>query len=467
MHVELQLLSRIIRTGQLPEVIEYGIQEGDFRTTEGRGLYQHLSGYWRNLETSGAVPGANCFKNLYPGFEFCDDEAMTLDALCTEVRRQHMRVGTRELMTEVNDLLDSDPATALAKLRDGAQQYCSMGMRSHDLRISDAAAAMRSRYERSESGQDVCVLRWPWEPFNDATQGIQDDDYVVFYGRPKSKKTFVMGEFIASAYDQDKLVLAYTKEMPAWQLHRRCVTSIGRFPFDELRLGRLSPELRQEFFYLTEMLEVRSRATHGRHDIIAISGKDAPSGCDSIGWLRGKVEKYKPDVVFIDGLYLMAADSKTRKDEERVKQISRAARQLVLDTHTPIIATMQANRAAAKNADAELDEIAYSDAIGQDATCAIRVINENTSPPTIVLKVAGSREFNLDGIRIGGTPCTDFAFREKLNDRDVARAIKHDTPDGKPANDGKHKPITRNPSNKSEHKKVEEKLMKDQMATVR
>jgi hypothetical protein len=175
-------------------------------------------------------------------------------------------------------------------------------------------------------------------------------------------------------------------------------------------------------------------------------------------WLRGKIEKYKPDAVFIDGLYLMSADRKTGKDHERVMQISRAARQTVLDTHIPLIATMQANRQASKNGDAELDEIAYSDAIGQDATCAIRSINEKGSPPTIALVLAGSREFELNGIRIGGMPYSDLSFKEAMTDKEVAKAKAKDADEEEKKKKDEPKPIRTPVSSKDHTKTLDDQL---------
>lgn len=449
MHVEQQLLSRIIRTGQLAEVQDWGILDEDFTTTEGKGIYQHLQGYWQSVETSGAVQGPHSFLNLYPGFQFCDDDSMTLPALCTEVRRNYVRLATNALMVEAQDQLQRDPMSALNFLSEGVSRYMSLGMKQVDERISNGASDLRHRYERAESGIGTCALKWPWPPLNEATMGIQEDDYIVIYGRPKSKKSFVLGSVIADAYDQRKCALVYTKEMPAWQLNRRVAAAIGRLPFDGVRLGRLPPDLRRLYFDILEELDEASRASFGRRDIITVSGKDAPAGQDSISWLRGKVNKYKPDIIFIDGLYLMASDRKVGKDEERVRMISRAARQLVLDTKTPLVATMQANRAAAKHANAELDEIAYSDAIGQDATCAMRVVNENNSPATVVLKIGGSREFSLDGFRIGGEPYANMGFKEMLGKRELEKAIRKDTDEAAPPNPQIHQPVTRTPSNGS------------------
>jgi hypothetical protein len=154
------------------------------------------------------------------------------------------------------------------------------------------------------------------------------------------------------------------------------------------------------------------------------------------------MEKHKPDIVFIDGMYLMtdARGPKNQKDNSRVQNISRDLRSTVLSTGVPIIATIQANRKADENEDANLAEIAFSDAIGQDATLAIRVINEKNTP-ALSLVIGGSREFYLDGFRVHGVPAVNFGYLGPLTTADAMKAVAQDTRDadtaGKKAKNGK------------------------------
>ena len=435
-HIELQLLSRIIRTGCIKEILEWGLQDEDFRTSEGRGLFTHILGYWSAADSRGAVPGPEAMQHLYKGFELCDDDSMTTDALCSEVRKTRIALVGQESLIAASELMSVDPMAAVSGCMTEMALLQSLGMKTNDSSMSGAVDGRMDHYRRAENGLITGVMRWPWQPFNDVTMGVQEDDYIVLYGRPKSKKSFVLGEFIANCYDQDLLGLVYTKEMPDWQLYDRVIAAIGRFPYDELRLGKLPPEQRQGYMDVCGMIKARKTATAGRHDVICISGKDAPAGQDSMMWLRGKIEKYRPDVVFIDGLYLMASSRKIGKDNERVMSISRDCRQMVLDLKTPVVATMQANRKAAAHANAELDEIAYSDAIGQDTTCAIRVINEKNDPATIALVVAGSREWTLHGVRIGGIPYDDLGFKAVMSEKDIEKAKTKDSPDDEGASKG-------------------------------
>lgn len=189
---------------------------------------------------------------------------------------------------------------------------------------------------------------------------------------------------------------------------------------------------------------------------VCLSGKDVHAGGDTIPWIRSKIDKYQPDVLYVDGLYLMSSDGgrKNQQTNERVENISRAARQMVLDTGVPLIATMQANRKAASHQNAELDEVALSDAASQDATLLARIINEKHDHPTfgstIAFLIAGSREFKLHGFRMGGTPATDFSFKEIMTEKDIERAKDGDSKHEEPDADGEHakKRPTPTPSNK-------------------
>jgi hypothetical protein len=118
----------------------------------------------------------------------------------------------------------------------------------------------------------------------------------------------------------------------------------------------------------------------------------------------------------------------------------------------PLIATMQANRKAAAHQNAELDEVALSDAASQDATLLARIINEKHEHPTfgqtIAFLIAGSREFKLHGFRIGGTPATDFGFKEIMTEKEIERAKEGDTRHEEPDAPGENAKPRPTPSNK-------------------
>jgi hypothetical protein len=427
---ETQMNSRIIREGKtaLAAILNFGIVLDDYRSSEGKGMFQHLLAYYNDATSSGSLPGMNAAQVLFPNFELCDDASMSTEKLCEELRRQRNVLEVREVAAKLADDADRDPMKAMAECHQRLQMLMALGgSKKTDVSFDSALEDILFEYEQVEAGVDMSKMRWPWPILQDETGGIQKDDYIVFYGRPKSKKSWVLAYLIAQAYIQGKSVLVYTKEMTPHNILKRIAACLAFLPYREFRRGRLNVEDRKFLFDLREVVNVLKQS----QNFIVLSGKDVTGGGDTVPWLRSKVEKYKPSVQFVDGLYLMSDSDAGRKNKaanEKMSSISRSYRQLILDTEIPGIATLQANRKAAGHSNAELDEIAFSDAIGQDATMAARVISEKTSP-TIMLKLGGAREFELHGLRIGGVPAVDFTEKGLVSEKEITKAMENDAGD--------------------------------------
>lgn len=447
--VGMQLLSHVIRTGKLTEVLDWGIAKEDFLGAEERAMLDMLLAY---KTTYGAVFGPALLAEKFPTFELCDDGAqITTQALCAEVRKSRLRIEAKKQAEILAEAADYDPLAALMAAQATMTGLIHLGMSAKtDVHFADAIEEIVDDYEMMEAGLYKPRMLYPWPLMNEMTCGIQEDDYIVFYGRPKSMKSWVLSYMIGTAFEHGKKILIYTKEMTPKNIYKRIAACIAQLPYQELRMAKLSPQQKQELMWLRQHIaELRVAQT-----FICLSAKDVAPGGDTTSWLRAKVEKYKPVCCFIDGLYLMSPEGgrKNMQTNERVENISRGTRQMILDTGTPVIATMQANRKAAQHQQAELDEVAFSDAISQDATIIARVINEKHTHPkygeTIAIVLGGSREFKLHGFRIGGRPAQDFTFKEIMTEKDIDKAKTQDTKLDEPDGDKEHA-TKRTPSNKS------------------
>lgn len=425
-HPEMQLLSHIIRKGNLEKATEWGIEEADFLTDEGRSFFLHMSALKRDPTSHGAQAGQHHIREFYPTFEFVDDDSMTIEAYCQLVRKRRITSESNIIARELATAAESgDPLTAAMAAQQKLKTVISLGYGMQtDVTFSKSLGTLVTKYDKLSDGQDLSACKFPWEPFNKVTLGIQPDDYIVFYGRPKSMKSWVLAFIIADIYNQGKVPLIYTKEMTADNIFMRIAACMAQLPYQELRTGKLTKEERERIAYLREIADAMLSR---KRDMICLNAKDIPSGGDTVEWLHSKVSKYQPDAVAIDGLYLMSdgKGAKNQKDNFRVQNISRAVRQMVLDTGKPVLATMQATRSAAAHKNANLDEIAFSDAISQDVTAAIRVINEQETN-TITLAMGGSREFSFSGCRIHGQPATNFNWVEELSDKEIGKVKQRD-----------------------------------------
>lgn len=82
---------------------------------------------------------------------------------------------------------------------------------------------------------------------------------------------------------------------------------------------------------------------------------------------------YKPDVVVIDGAYLLPLRANSKSEWERATIIVRSLRNIALKSGVPFIATYQLNRQAVRAKEVETEHIAYTDAIAQSASVVIGI----------------------------------------------------------------------------------------------
>lgn len=461
-NAEQQLISRIVHSGNLPAVLEWGITVDDFRTTEGKSLFNAILTYYSSPSSNMAVLGPNIYPGIFPQIPLVADNAMTTEALCHEVRKARVIAESKERYTEFLSEVETNPEVALNEMHARFTKLLSLGVRKNtDVTMSAALGRIMTRYQMlKQHGPGVFAkMLWPWDIMNEHTGGLQEDDYVVIYGRPKSMKTWVLSALVGSAFEQGKRALIYTKEMTQDNIFMRGSAVVGRIPYQEFRGGKLDADHE----YILEQL--REFSEQSAFDPICLDGRGAEGG-DTVAWLQSKVEKYKPDVIFIDGMYLLKSMArKTAATWEHVTDISRSIRNMVLHTRIPAVCTMQANRSAAKHSAGNLDELAYADAIGQDVTIAMRSIAEKSSP-TIALVMAGSREFKLHGFRINAVPAVDFSFKEVMTEKDIRKAEENDTGEeaDDPANHAKaRKPKPAVRSNVTNGESALEKAMQQQL----
>ncbi len=464
MSYQMALCARVIKTGQLTPVLNFGITPEDFTSQEAKNLWGLILSYYSQPESQGSVISPNVLLRWFKNFVVPDDmPSYTIEALCYEVRRERVITEGNALavaFAEEVAIPTCNPAESLAALQAGVSRLIALGTTQNtDISLKEGLAKVRKRLRMMKDGVDFSVMKWPWEPFNRATFGIQPDDYIVFYGRPKSMKTWVLCFLIAWAFENEKRIVVYTKEMTDENIYARTFACILRLIYDELRGATTSA---------ADDLKLDELAAYVEHDprlasmITVLSARDVPEGGDTVPWLESKIEQYKPDIMFVDGLYLLSTHKKFTSDEGRVRAISRDLRAMNLKTRVPLICTMQANRKAAGHKDANLDEIAYSDALSQDCTIAARVINDKTSP-TISIVIGGSREFKLHGLRINAVPARDFSFNSELTEHDIMKAKEQDAPE----EEGKDKkPKTRKESVRAPHVDRTDQLMEQQMRAM-
>ena len=110
--------------------------------------------------------------------------------------------------------------------------------------------------------------------------------------------------------------------------------------------------------------------------------------------VSAEIDKHKPDVVLIDGVYLMEDDQGAKDDWLRVAHITRDLKKLAKRCKLPIFINTQADKNTSKKTGPELGSIMYTQAIGQDSDDILALYRDEVmlSDREMCLKVLKQRE---------------------------------------------------------------------------
>jgi len=158
-----------------------------------------------------------------------------------------------------------------------------------------------------------------------------------------------------------------------------------------------------------EKLEGISISDNGKKEFIIA----APERAMSVAEIENKIDKYKPNLVVIDGVYLLK-DSRTKTsglDWKVLGNVSTDLKNLAKDKRVPIVGVHQANRKGDEEAD-DLSDVAFTDMYARDADVLIKCIHFNSFSHgnVVALLFSGAREFKMAGFYVEAKPATSFDY---------------------------------------------------------
>lgn len=415
---ELELISNIVETGEFSTVRKRGLTPETFQTEEGSLVFQWLWEQFHSIEHRGEVPDKTRLMRKFPDFHWCPSRN-SVAALFTEISQAQMASDLNRLTGEIQELLDEgeDPHLIASAF---LPQLRAVSMRRADnsgMHMRDAFAQLRQEYDTVQSSGGITGIPYPWAPLNQATGGMHPEEFVVLYGRPKNMKTWVALKIAVDAYLKGYRVFIFSKEMNILTMARRSASIISKMPYKEVKGADLDEEDEDAMFdqleALAEWEEATIAAGKKARDLYFDSdkGRRHPSSVDD---LISRAEKFEPDLIVVDGLYLMRdGRSKSRAaDWKNISHISQDLKGMAQYLECSVLGTTQANRANSKSPQDDGTDLSYADSLFQDCDMATRVF-QGPNPDgyhkyAIAMTFPGVREADLNPFLINGAPGGDF-----------------------------------------------------------
>ncbi len=232
------------------------------------------------------------------------------------------------------------------------------------------------------------VIPFPWESFNNITQGgYGDGDLVLIFGNPKGGKSWAVMSMAAHAVKLGYNVVFYALELGETYVGKRFDAIFSQIPVDDLDNKR-------------KHIENVVSNLPGKLVIKEYSPKRA-----NLNTIESHLSKldFKPDVIFIDYLDLLSNRKKRLEKKDDIDDVYTDAKGLAKELKIPIISPSQANRSGANVAILESTHIASS---FEKLMIADIVISLSR---TRVDRLEGTGRWHFMGNRYGNDGCTFFS----------------------------------------------------------
>ena len=235
-------------------------------------------------------------------------------------------------------------------------------------------------------------------------RGFSSSEFVIIAGAPSMGKTSFGINCAVNMAVAGKKVLFFTIEMAPSELMERILCILSKVDIHTIRSGKCTIQQNGRIAGAIETI---------RRMDLKIIGKGRLTPSDVNSYIETTYHNCKPDVVFVDYLQLMTDDAKSKDEYQKTTNISKALKQIAMETKVPIVAIAQLNRGVTdtnRSHRPKMSDLRGSGSLEQDANKIILLHRDDyykrrESPNA---QMDGSALVIIDKHRQG--ECTDILF---------------------------------------------------------
>ena len=231
---------------------------------------------------------------------------------------------------------------------------------------------IRTIHEIEANGGKLPGLPSGFVDLDRKTSGFQNSDLIILAARPSmGKSAFALNVAQHAALKQEKRVAIFSLEMSKEQLGMRLLAMEARVDISKLRTGNVTEE---EWERISDAAQRFADADIIIDDTPGIGVMEMRNKC------RRLDQERKIDLIIVDYLQMMSAESAGDNRQQEVSQISRYLKQLAREMRCPVIVLSQLSRAVEQRQGDKrpiLSDLRESGAIEQDADIVMFLFNED------------------------------------------------------------------------------------------
>lgn len=387
---EERLLSKAIRNRDIRPLVESGVQEDWFFNDMNRQVWKFIA---KHNEKYGEVPTAVTVKENFPTYilHAVEDNVEYLIDQLIEYRKRQKTIDT--LLEAQQSVQQGDHNAAIQTMSSAVQSLLNDNTReSNDENLSENPLERYDEYLSIKTRPNGLLgISTGFKTIDDITAGLLKQQLWTIVAPPKTGKSVLAMQMAIRAQDENLKVMFQSFEMTAREMKTRYDAMRAHISHGRLIRGALRPE--EEKSYRVHLSELRQE--FWMPDNIAAR---------TITGLSAKIEKFKPDIVFVDGMYLMMDEETGETESERsLRSLTRNMKRVAQRYDVPVVVSTQALRSKMRGGKVTADSIGYTSSFLQDSDIVLALQRQDEEDDS-------SRSLTVAASRISGMGSTDLMW---------------------------------------------------------
>lgn len=376
---ESRLLSKVISERSITPVIQHGIQDDWFLDETTRAVWKFTREHYVKYRE---VPTDVVVHDNFPNYKLVQVDD-SLDYLIDQMVDARRRIRTREGLEKAIDFLANQHDHEAALL---AMEHAVAHVNSEGVPGTNEMDLTKSPEDRFQDYLDLGkhqLLGIPtgFEKIDEATAGLQGGQLVTLIAPPKTGKSQGALRIAINCHDQDKVVMFQSFEMNNREQQQRHDAMRAKVSHGRMRRGALTKQ--EETRYQDMLDDMVDKKPF--HLVDAVNGL-------TISALAAKIDQLNPEIVFVDGVYLMLDEiTGEMNTPQAITNITRGLKRLAQKLGIPVVITTQTLLWKMKGGKVTADSIGYSSSFFQDSDVILGLEPVEDDEEVRILKIVASR----------------------------------------------------------------------------
>lgn len=376
-------LSKIVLDGDLLPFIESKITRTFFPDEKHARIWDMVLDHYREYNKA---PSVEAIHKAYPHYSFGSFPEPTTYYL-NQLKQDRKKVILINTIQETANRMTEEDGPSIGDdleviLRHGmaeAAHEITQG-RDTDFYLSYQRIMERLR-ERKANPSMLRGITTGLAGIDHLTGGLQKQQLITMVGTPKAGKSSMLLQMAFNAHRNGNPVLFVTFEMSTEEQEDRLISLLSGVGLTKILSG--SFDMAEE-----ERIE---KALAIRKDMSGFTITSDITSAITVSGVQAKVQQYQPNVVIIDGVYLMDDESGHDKGTpQALTSITRGFKRMAQSLELPVIISTQAMLYRSKGG-LKMDSIGYSSSFAQDSDIVFGVEADDSVLGVSRFKVIASR----------------------------------------------------------------------------